>query len=217
MKPGMLRWLLVVLLLAPAAGGAATIRGTLRVGRPAPAIRPASAGRPMLPPSMLHQVREAVIYLEEAPEKVEKKLAEGKTPQPVVGEFEHGFIPRVTPVAAGTRVRFENQDRVYHNVFSVSPAKSFDLGKYAPREAREVTFDRPGLVKLYNDLDPGMTGFVLVLPHHAFTRPDSTGAWSFPKLPRGTYKLRVWHPALGKLSRRVEMPRRGDATLDLSY
>jgi hypothetical protein len=73
------------------------------------------------------------------------------------------------------------------------------------------------VVQLFNDLDPTMAGFVLVLPHHLFTRPDSTGAWSFPKLPSGSYRVCVWHPRLGKMTRRVEIPKRGDAVLSLSY
>jgi plastocyanin len=55
------------------------------------------------------------------------------------------FAPRLLPIVAGQEVVFPNRDRIYHNVFSVSPVKSFDLGQYKssdpPKRAR---FERPG-------------------------------------------------------------------------
>jgi plastocyanin len=212
----LLGFLLGISCLSPAASEAGTIKGTLAVTGNVPAIKAGSESS-SLPDAPRPQVCDAVIYLDDVPEKVERELAEKQEDRPIIGQFEASFIPRVTAVVAGTTIRFENQDRIYHNVFSVSPANKFDVGKLAPRNAAEVRFEKPGVVQLYNDLEPGMSGFVLVLANHAFVQPDSTGAWSFEKLPKGRYRVKVWHPTLGTLSRTVEAPRRGDVTLALKY
>jgi plastocyanin len=139
------------------------------------------------------------------------------TSRAVIGQVEHRFVPRVLPVALGTTVLFENRDRVWHNAFSISPAKRFDLGKYPPRQARAVTFDAPGVVQLYSDIDPSMAGFVFVSPTPIFTQPDPGGAFALPALPAGTYTLKVWHPTLGRLTRRVEVTGQADPTLSLTF
>jgi len=193
------------------AASAATIRGVVLP----PAVRTASAERS--PESVRNALCEAVVYLEEAPPKVEKKIAKKAAPVDTLVQKDHHFLPRVLPVAVGTRVRFENHDHIYHSVFSVSPAKRFDLGKHPPGQAGEVTFDRPGLVQLYCDIDRAMAGFVFVTPNHLFVRPDPTGAFTFPKLPKGTYTVKVWHPRFGERTQTVEIPRKGDAVIALSY
>jgi plastocyanin len=139
------------------------------------------------------------------------------TPHAVIGQAEHRFLPRVLPVALGTKVFFENRDRVWHNAFSISPAKRFDLGKYPPRQTRAVTFDAPGVVQLYSDIDPSMAGFVFVSPSPIFTQPDAGGAFALPDLPAGTYTLKVWHPTLGRLTRRVEVTGQADAAVSLAF
>ena len=126
-------------------------------------------------------------------------------------------LAALTTVTVGSTVRFANRDRVYHNVFSVSPAKRFDIGKYAPHQMRQVTFDTPGVVELFCGIDPSMAGFVFVVPHQVFTRPDATGAFLLPKLPRGSYILKAWHPSLGRVSRKVEMPKKGDLVVTLHF
>jgi plastocyanin len=216
MKRAALGWFLAFACLGHVAASAGTIHGTLRIGPKVAAVKAGTGSRP-LPRKMRAQLADAVVYLDKVPAKVEKELAEKKPPQPIIGQFETRFIPRVTPVVAGTKVLIENQDRIYQNAFSVSPAKKFDIGKLAPRRSAEVVFDKPGVVKLYNDLEPTMSGFVLVLSNQAFARPDSTGSWSFQKLPRGKYRVRAWHPTLGSLSRSVEVPGRGEVRSDLNY
>ena len=144
-----------------------------------------------------------------APEPAEVAAA------PAITQVDHHFVPRVLPVAVGATVRFENRDRVYHNVFSVSPAKRFDVGKYAPRQSRQVSFDKPGVVPLYCDIDPAMAGFVFVAPTPLYTQPDAGGGFVLPDLPCGTYTLRVWHPTLGQLVRKVIVPAQGEAVVTL--
>lgn len=161
-------------------------------------------------------VSDAVVYLEKVPPDLLRRYAQD-TVIVVVRQEEHRFVPRVIAVPVGATVRFENHADVYHNVFSVSPARRFDIGKYAPGQSRKVRFDKPGVIKLYDDIDPGMAGFVFVLPHPVFTQPDATGAFTIPQLPKGSYTLKVWHPSLGRLNRTIEMPAKGDLQVDLKF
>ena len=103
------------------------------------------------------------------------------------------FRPALLPVRAGSTVVFPNGDNFYHNVFSYSRPKRFDLGRYRKDDqpAAEV-FDKPGVVKLYCDIHQNMRGVILVLDTPFFTRTDSNGVFHLPKLPAGTYKLTAW-------------------------
>ena len=168
------------------------------------------------------RVKEAVVYLERIPEKVERKLTRRRwwkrAPRlPRIVQADLRFTPRVLAAAAGTRVEFANLDRVFHNTFSVSAARRFDLGKYPPGHVDTVAFDRAGVANLHCDIHPQESGFVVVLPNHAFTRPDSLGRFTLPKLPAGSYTVRVWHPRFGELRRNVTMPSQGDLSVDLTY
>lgn len=208
--------------VAPAAAG--VIRGVL-VTSPQETRTRVSADSAATKPALQRGARDAVVYLERVPDKVEKKLTHRgpfslfkKTPRPQrIVQTKLKFVPRVLAATPGSLVEFENLDRVYHNTFSVSAAKRFDLGKYPPGALDTVVFNRVGVANLHCDIHPDESAFVVVVPNHAFTRPDSLGRFVLPKLPRGQYSVRVWHPRLGEITRAVEMPRRGDVTLELKF
>jgi len=210
--------LLVASLVWTHAAEAGVVAGTLWL----PAAARVSRGGALRPQ---RGVTDAVIYIERIPDKVEKKLASPggwfrrkTTPRaPRIVQKNQSFTPRVLAVAAGSDVEFQNLDRVYHNAFSVSPAKRFDLGKYPPGRADTVRFGKPGVVNLHCDIHPQMVGYVVVTPNHAFSRPDSLGRYQLPKLPPGDYTVRVFHPRLGELTREVTVPKRGDLALDIRY
>src|SRR5574341_1000434 len=176
----LIHWTLALSCVASTCADAAGIRGTLTV-----ASKPAKSrsGKAAAAALAARTAREAVVYLEEVPEKVEKRLRRDAEKQKEkngmlrITQAKHRFHPRAVAVAPGTTVQFVNQDRVYHNVFSVSPAMRFDLGKYPPGQTRLLTFDKPGVVKLFCDIDPAMSGFVFIVPHHTFMHPDSAGGF----------------------------------------
>ncbi len=183
---------------------------------------PARKATPMPPLHADPTLREAVVWLEAIPEKVERGLEwrwrqEASRHGPRIVQAESRFIPRVSAVAIGTDVEFENLDRVWHNVFSVSRASQFDLGKCPPGRIDTVRFERAGLVNLHCDIHPEETAFVMVVPNHAYARPDSLGRFSLPKLSPGSYQLMLWHPRLGQRRHPFEMPRHGDVDLDVSF
>jgi hypothetical protein len=92
----------------------------------------------------------------------------------------------------GSTVTFPNFDPVYHNVFSTSDQQPFDLGIYKAPEARDVTFDKEGIVTLGCNLHANMTAHIAVVsaPHYVIT--DDKGRFSFASLEPGTYRLRAW-------------------------
>lgn len=222
-------WVLVLaaLLMIPAALHAGSIQGRILTTPIPPQSKGKKSSSETSPADKLalspqRQVVEAVVYLERIPEKVERKLTrqrwwkrQPRLPRMVQQELR--FTPRVLATAAGSRVEFANLDRVFHNTFSVSAARRFDLGKYPPGHVDTIAFERAGVANLHCDIHPRETAFVVVVPNHAYARPDSFGRFSLPKLPAGVYTVRVWHPRLGDLRRKVTMPRRGDLALEFNY
>lgn len=213
---------LALLLAHPAAAG--VIRGTLHVpaapGGAAPQFH-AYAGSAGAMPGMHAPERgratDAVVYVAQIPAAAESALAAIPAPRPKLAQKDESFVPRVVPVAVGTTVDFPNLDPIYHNVFSLSPVKRFDLGKYPRGQSKAVLFNRPGLVNVFCDIHSEMAAFVLVLPHHAFVQPRADGSFELPDLPAGRYELHVWHPDLAEIVRPVDVPAHGDARIDVSY
>lgn len=104
------------------------------------------------------------------------------------------FIPSLLPIQVGTRVEFPNLDDVYHNIFSFSPPKRFDLGRYRPedRPIPSQVFDKPGLVTLRCEIHNHMRGLVLVLNTPHFVVTDEEGRFRLTNLPAGRYVLKAW-------------------------
>jgi plastocyanin len=139
--------------------------------------------------------------------------ARGATPE--LKQINQSFEPHVLGVPVGTTVEFPNMDLVYHNVFSYSKTKRFDLGYYGKGKSRQVTFDKPGMVQVFCDIHSTMSAYVLVVDTPFVTQPDDSGAYSFADLPNGTYTLSVWHPDLGEQSTRVTVVD-GVSTVDVN-
>ncbi|MBI2498076.1 MAG: hypothetical protein HYV75_09290 [Opitutae bacterium] len=124
-----------------------------------------------------------------------------------MGQKDMAFVPTLLPVRAGTRVEFPNHDENYHNIFSYSPTKRFDLGRYRPdeRPIPSVLFDVPGLVVLRCDIHEHMRGLILVLatPYYVLTDPE--GRYRLDGLPAGKYTLKTWLNSRTTLERPVEL------------
>jgi plastocyanin len=117
------------------------------------------------------------------------------------------FQPSILPVLVGTKVEFPNLDDTYHNVFSYSPAKRFDLGRYTAdeRPIPSEVFDVPGLVTLRCDIHEHMRALILVLDTPHFTLSDGDGRYRLEGLPPGSYVLKVWLNSKTTLERPVEL------------
>jgi plastocyanin len=117
------------------------------------------------------------------------------------------FVPSLLPVQVGTRIEFPSLDDTYHNIFSYSPAKRFDLGRYRPdeRPIPSQVFDTPGLVTLRCDIHEHMRGLILVLDTPYFAMSDTDGRFRLRGLPSGRYTLKAWINSRTTLERPVEL------------
>ena len=126
------------------------------------------------------------------------------------------FSPAVLPIRTGTSVEFPNLDDSYHNVFSYSKPKRFDLGRYRSDEKpAAVVFDKPGAVKLYCEIHEHMRGVVLVLDTPHFTRTDTNGIYRLENLPAGKFVLKAWLNESKVIERPVEL--RDGETLKVDF
>jgi plastocyanin len=117
------------------------------------------------------------------------------------------FFPAILPILVGTKVEFPNEDDTYHNVFSYSPAKRFDLGRYRSDEKPVPTevFDVAGLVTLRCDIHEHMRAIILVLDTPHYVMSDPAGGYRLAGLPEGKYVLKVWLDSKTTLARPVEL------------
>jgi len=153
----------------------------------------------------------AVVYLE------------GSFPKPTrlptlqMAQKDLEFVPLLLAVQVGTRVEFPNLDDTYHNIFSYSAAKRFDLGRYRPdeRPIPSQVFDVPGLVTLRCDIHEHMRGLILVLATPFFVLSDTEGRYRLEGLPAGHYVLKAWVDSQTTLERPVDL--RPDATLRADF
>lgn len=134
-----------------------------------------------------------------------------------VAQKDLAFLPPLLPIQVGTRVEFPNLDDTYHSVFSYSPVKRFDLGRYRrdERPIPSVLFDKPGLVTLRCDIHEHMRGLILVLdtPHFVTTEPN--GQFHLKNLPEGHYTLKAWIDSRTTREQPVELKR--GATLHVDF
>jgi hemoglobin len=140
-----------------------------------------------------------------------------RTPkQRIMEQRDRQFAPRLLAVPVGSTVSFPNFDPVFHNVFSLSPARAFDLGIFKNGEARDVTFSKEGLVRLGCNLHSNMAAHVVVVAaaHYVVTSPG--GEFAFRKLAPGKYRMRAWgENSREPIVRTIDL-HRGANTLDLS-
>lgn len=216
-------WSLILALVWAIPGHAGVIRGTVKLPATANAAR-ARQAYPGRAGSMLRdsgpdrgRVSDAIVAVERIPAAVESSLAALPRSVPRLAQKNQTFAPRVLAVAVGTTVDFPNLDPIFHNVFSVSPGRRFDLGKYPRGHSRSVVFNRTGLVEVYCDIHADMAAFVLVLPNHAFAQADERGNFELPDLPAGDYGLRLWHPDLPEIRRAVVVPAEGGVEVQIEY
>jgi plastocyanin len=209
MRPGRGNILLSELLTAGALLCSAAVQGQSviegKVMLPAPEV-PASP-----PPRYAGQVGEvgradpptAVVYLEgQFPASTNRT-----PPKAEVRQHEMQFHPALLPVHVGTLVAFPNDDDFYHNVFSYSKSKRFDLGRYRKEDIPPPVqkFDKPGVVKLYCEIHQHMRGVILVLDTPYFRQADTNGAYRLENLPSGRYQLKAWADEKRVASRTVDL------------
>jgi len=149
------------------------------------------------------ELQNVVVYLES------EALAEGDIPRPVsplVMQQENlAFVPHVLAVLKGSAVEFPNSDPIFHNVFSLSRAASFDLGRYPKGASKSVHFDEPGMIKVFCHVHSDMSAVIVVLDNRYFTTPDQKGRYRIDGIPPGEYRAIGWHERARPVRRTVRI------------
>lgn len=154
---------------------------------------------------------EAVVSVEGLPkEYLKSQVSDYKSKPAVMDQQDLRFLPHVLPVLVGTSVEFANNDKTFHNVFSTSEAKRFDLGLYSPGRRRTVTFDKSGLVRILCHVHPHMEAYIVVKEHPYFAVTDKRGNYELSGVPLGKYRIEVWHPEFGSKAVPFNLVRDGE-------
>jgi plastocyanin len=156
------------------------------------------------------QIKDFIVYIEGAMTNVTFA-----TPaKDVITQKDAMFHPHVMPVVVGTEVRWPNKDDIFHNVFSISDAKNFDLGLYKDPDVGKVTFDKAGRVDVFCSIHSQMNCVILVLQNPFFAPTDSKGAYRITNIPAGKYKVKAWHERLPGQVKEITIPEEGEVHED---
>jgi plastocyanin len=198
--------------LAPAGGpprgtAAGTIKGRVEVrSGAADGAGHAAVADLAMPATHAPTDRRSVVYLYPAPRGA---FDAREDPRPRLDQRNETFVPHVLPIVAGTTVDFPNNDRTYHNVFSLSKTKTFDLGRYAAGRSKSIRFDKPGIVRVFCEIHSHMSAFILVFAHRYFSVTSEDGAYRLENVPPGTYNVVAWNESAPLELRRVVVPDSG--------
>jgi plastocyanin len=114
--------------------------------------------------------------------------------EPVLDQSNLQFSPHVLAVQVGTTVKFPNDDRVFHNVFSTHDATIFNLGLYPVGMVKEIPFDKPGLSRIFCSIHPQMAAYVMVVDTPYFAVSTASGTFEITGVPTGSYPYHAWRP-----------------------
>ena len=194
----------------------ASVVGRVEIGIPIATRRPTtvygrrSVGSPGL--ASESERRNVVIYLRSARPQ---GIGQGISPTRVsIRQRNETFTPRVVAVTVGSEVDFPNDDPIYHNVFSLSRVRTFNLGRYPRGDTRRVRFDRPGIVKVFCEIHSHMSATVMVFNHPWFAMPDEAGRFTLGAVPPGDHEVTAWHERLGDTTVRLRVEPGRAATTD---
>jgi plastocyanin len=178
----------------PAQQGA-SVRGRVEIGIPVTARRPSTAyttravPQPVL--ATVSELRHVVVFLKDAP------VVPTEPTTVEIRQRDENFTPRVVAVPVGSEVRFPNDDPIYHNVFSLSRVRTFNLGRFPRGESKSVRVTKPGIVKVFCEIHSHMTATIMVFNHPWFAMVGDDGRFELSNVPPGPRSITAWHERLG--------------------
>jgi plastocyanin len=170
---------------------------------------PGRGARPSAPQTQ--EIINVVLYLEHT-----AALPAGVPGRARAEQRDERFVPHVVPVVRGSTVDFPNGDDVFHNVFSLSSTKSFDLGRYRKGSSKSVVFERSGVVPVFCHIHSDMSAVVLVLDDPFFAVPDTAGRYAIEDVPPGEYTVTGWHERIHPVQRTVRVVAGQTSRLDFN-
>jgi plastocyanin len=222
MRLGRLNVFLAILALASCAGGE-SITGTILIKKrlTRPSVTPAVSvyqrgttvklGNDAEQDPIAFERSRVVLYLEgPSPSAPSRPTSD----QVQVKQIDRRFLPDLVVVPVGSTVSFPNMDPIFHNIFSLSRPKTFDLGTYDKGETRKVQFPKPGIVDVYCHLHPNMAATIVVTPNRWYAQPDRAGQYQIPDVPPGQYTLVAWHKTAGFFRKQIVIEAGHDSVAD---
>lgn len=208
---------LLILLVSASSVFAGAVEGRVTAkGRDVPSDGPAGGGYSSRKARFFEkvdygQLKDFVVWLETTNAVTFPKP---EKPVRIVVQKDATFKPHVLPVVIGTTVEWPNEDDIYHNVFSFSDAKPFDLGLYKD-EVKRVTYDNLGRVDIFCSIHKNMNCVILVLANPWFAAADDSGRFAIRDVPAGHYTLKTWHERLPPQTREIDVAPDGTNRVDV--
>ena len=162
-------------------------------------------------PTLLPEIKNVVVYVKDASYRGALPLRKA-----AMNQEHETFVPHVLAVTRGSTIEFPNDDPIYHNVFSLSSASTFNLGRYPTGQSRRQTMTRAGIVKVYCQIHSHMSATILVFDHPYFTIPELDGSFEIPGLPPGDYTVVGWHERVGERTVGLHVDRGRPTSIELS-
>lgn len=156
--------------------------------------------------------KKAIVFIVKAPGKYPLPQS-----RPIMRQKNIAIVPHVLPVLVGSTVDFPNEDAIYHNIFSLSPTKTFDLGRYSKGNSKSVTFNTIGNVNVFCDIHSQMGGVILVLQNPFFATVSVDGSYTINGIPPGTYELAAWQESEGNKIQKITIGNGEQAVVDFSF
>ncbi len=157
---------------------------------------------------------ESVVYVN----AIAGKTFPAPAQHPVMDQKGLMFQPHIMVVQQGTSVEFLNSDSVSHNVYwpSVNGNKKLghNLGTWPQGVSRNYTFTNAGVVPLFCNVHPDMSGYIIVSPTPYYATTNAAGIYAIKSIPDGTYSVTVWHE--GDKPHTSQITVSGDTKLDLT-
>jgi len=203
--------LAVMIETEPSAQQPGSVRGRVSIGIPITAKRGTSTYSRSVPTVALapeSEVRHVVVYVKDAPRTAAPPM------RAEIRQRNENFVPRIVAVTVGSTVDFPNDDPIYHNVFSLSRTKTFDLGRFPQGRSRGERFDKPGVVKVFCQIHSHMSATVMVFDHPWFAIPDEGGMFELSGVPPGMHQVTAFHERLGDTTQEIRVEGGRAASVD---
>lgn len=126
------------------------------------------------------------------------------------------FVPHVLPIIAGAEVQIVNTDDFYHNVFSNSRVKRFNIGRQLTNAVVTESFDNAGFIPVFCDIHLEMSAFVVILENPYFTKPDGSGNYLIENVPPGDYVILTWHERIPSQTQEITVRANSSITVDFT-
>jgi plastocyanin len=157
------------------------------------------------------EIGNVLVFVKDAPTEQEPAPTRAS-----ISQRDESFVPRVTAITRGSSVEFPNFDPYFHNVFSLSRALTFDLGRFRKGEKRERVFPHAGVVKVYCHIHSEMAATIMVFDHRLYATPASNGVFAIDGVAPGMYQLSAWHERIGETTKPIKVVAGEDASIEFS-